>query len=212
MKKLQWVLAVLLVAAIVVAGVFMTQKNDLQKKVDSLTGEVESLKADLETAKAEAKMAAEEAAKVAEEAAKAAEEAAKAAEEAAKATGKGEIIYGSGTEISGDWAHGAIWTNNATDNMIRELINDYSTVSFNQGGAMVENASVTESIEGVMNDDGTKTFTIKIHKDLVFNDGSPISAKHFVASSLLFSHPTLLGMGSKNQAYTYYVGGELYKN
>ena len=124
----------------------------------------------------------------------------------------GEIIYGSSTEISGDWAHGAIWTNNATDNMIRELINDYTTVSFNQGGAMVQNESVTESIEGVLNDDGTKTFTIKIHNDLVFNDGSPITAKHFVAGSLLFSHPTLLGMGSKNQAYTYYAGGELYKN
>ena len=67
----------------------------------------------------------------------------------------GEIIYGSSTEISGDWAHGAIWTNNATDNMIRELINDYTTVSFNQGGAMVQNESVTESIEGVLNDDGT---------------------------------------------------------
>lgn len=124
----------------------------------------------------------------------------------------GEIIYGSSTEISGDWAHGAIWTNNATDNMIRGLINDYSTVSFDQGGAMVLNQTVTESIEGVVNEDGTKTFTIKVKNDLVFNDGTPISAKHFVAAPLLFSHPTLLGLGSKNQAYTYYVGGTLYKN
>lgn len=124
----------------------------------------------------------------------------------------GEIIYASGTEISGDWAHGAIWTNNATDNMIRSLINDYGTISYNQGGAMVQNASVTESVESVVNEDGTKTFTIKIHEDLVFNDGSPISAKHFIASSLLFSHPTLLGMGSKSSAYVYYVGGEAYKN
>ncbi len=124
----------------------------------------------------------------------------------------GEIIYGSSTEISGDWAHGAIWTNNATDNMIRGLINDYSTVSFDQGGAMVLNKTVTESIEGVVNEDGTKTFTIKVKNDLVFNDGTPISAKHFVAAPLLFSHPTLLGLGSKNQAYTYYVGGTLYKN
>ena len=123
----------------------------------------------------------------------------------------GELIYGSGTEISGDWAHGAIWTNNATDNMIREMINDYSTVSFNQGGAMVPNASVTESMEGVVNEDGSKTYTIKIFEDLVFNDGSPITAKHFLASPLLFSHPTLLAMGSKNQAYEYYAGGQLYR-
>ena len=124
----------------------------------------------------------------------------------------GEIIYGSSTEISGDWAHGAIWTNNATDNMIRGVINDYSTVSFDQGGEMVLNQTVTERIEGVVNEDGTKTFTIKVKNDLVFNDGTPISAKHFVAAPLLFSHPTLLGLGSKNQAYTYYVGGTLYKN
>ena len=29
----------------------------------------------------------------------------------------GEIIYGSNTEISGDWAQDAYWTNNATDNI-----------------------------------------------------------------------------------------------
>ena len=43
--------------------------------------------------------------------------------------------------------------------MIRNLISDYGTVSFDQGGAMVMNASVTESIESVVNEDGTKTFT-----------------------------------------------------
>ncbi|MBQ2900143.1 MAG: hypothetical protein IJE28_10400, partial [Oscillospiraceae bacterium] len=36
------------------------------------------------------------------------------------------LIYGSTTEISGDIGPGAWWTNNATDKMIRDLINDYS--------------------------------------------------------------------------------------
>lgn len=124
----------------------------------------------------------------------------------------GEIIFGSGTEISGDWANGAIWTNNAVDNMIRQLMNAYPTVTTDQGGAFVINESVTESLDSVVNEDGTKTFTIKIFEDLVFNDGSPISAKHFIAHPLLFSHPTLLAMGSKDNSYTYYDGGDLYKN
>ncbi|NLD34122.1 MAG: ABC transporter substrate-binding protein [Clostridiales bacterium] len=124
----------------------------------------------------------------------------------------GELIYGTTTEISGDWAHGAIWTNNATDNTIRGLINDYSTVSFDQGGAMVINQSVTESIDSVMNEDGSKTFTVKIKDDLVFNDGSPISAKHFVANALLFSHNSLIALGSKYTGYIYFTGGEQYKN
>ncbi len=128
---------------------------------------------------------------------------------AAPAVG-GELIYGSGTEISGDWAHGAIWTNNATDNMIRGLMNDYSTVSLDQGGALVINKSTAESIDSKINADGTKTFTVKIAEDLVFNDGTPIKAKHYVASLLLFSHPTLLKLGSKSTAHLTYVGGDAY--
>lgn len=120
----------------------------------------------------------------------------------------GELIYGSTTEISGDWAHGAIWTNNASDNMIRGLMNDYSTVSFDQGGAMVINKSTTESIDSKVNADGTKTYTVKIAEDLVFNDGTPITAEHYVASILLFSHPSLIELGSKSVAHLTYVGGK----
>ena len=36
---------------------------------------------------------------------------------------------------------------------------------------------------------------VKIKDDLVFNDGSPISAKHFVANALLFSHNSLIALG-----------------
>lgn len=125
-------------------------------------------------------------------------------------TEAGQVIYGSSTEISGDWAHGAIWTNNASDNMIRNLINDYGTVSFDQGGAMVMNASVTESIESVVNEDGTKTFTVKIKEGLVFNDGTPITAANYLAALLLFDHPTLQGLGSKSTGYLTYVGGEAF--
>ena len=132
--------------------------------------------------------------------------------EAAEPAVGGEIIYGSSTEISGDWAHGAIWTNNAVDNTIRNLMNDYGTIAFDQGGAMVLNKSVTESVEQVENEDGTKTFTVKIYQDLVFNDGTPINAKHFVASVLLFAHPTLIALGSKSTAADFFVGGDTYKS
>jgi peptide/nickel transport system substrate-binding protein len=211
-KALPIVLAVLLVAAIIFGFTANNQKADLEKKVADLESQVTTLKGEVEAAKAEAAKVAEDAAKAAEEAAKALEEAAKAAEEAAKkVVSSGQIIYGSSTEISGDWAHGSQWTNNATDNMIRGLMNDYGTISNDQGGAMVENKSVTEKYETAENEDGTKTFTVKIAEDLVFNDGSPIDASHYVASLLLFNHPTLIDLGSKASGYLYYVGGEEYK-
>ena len=50
-----------------------------------------------------------------------------------------KFVCGSTTEISGDLGN-AWWTNNATDKMIRDLINDYDTVIFDQFGQMVMNA------------------------------------------------------------------------
>ena len=80
---------------------------------------------------------------------------------------KGTIVYGASTEIGGDFAPSAWWTNNATDNMIRKMINDYSPITTNQGGEYVLNETVAESVTGEMNPDGSKTFTVKINEGLV---------------------------------------------
>ena len=72
------------------------------------------------------------------------------------------LIYGSTTECSGDIGPGAWWTNNATDKMIRDLINDYSVIVTNQGGEFVVNKTVASDVSSVENEDGTKTFTVKI--------------------------------------------------
>ena len=45
------------------------------------------------------------------------------------ASEKGTIIYGTSTEIGGDFAPGAWWTNNATDKMIRDMTNDYAVTT-----------------------------------------------------------------------------------
>ena len=69
MKKSTGILlAVLLIAALVASGVFLSQKGDLQKQVDDLTAQVTNLTAELDTAKGETKAAAEQAATAATEA------------------------------------------------------------------------------------------------------------------------------------------------
>ena len=88
-------------------------------------------------------------------------------------------MYGASTEIGGDFAPGAWWTNNATDKMLRDLSTDYYTVVTDQGGAYVVNNTVTDSIEGTVNEDGTKTFTIKVKEGLTYNNGDPITIKDF---------------------------------
>ena len=65
------------------------------------------------------------------------------------------LIYGSTTEVSGDIGPGAWWTNNATDEMIRGLIDDYSVVVTNQGGEYIVNPTVCAGVDSVVNEDGS---------------------------------------------------------
>ena len=110
------------------------------------------------------------------------------------------LIYGSTTEVSGDIGPGAWWTNNATDKMIRDLINDYQPVVTNQGGEFVINETVCGGVESVANDDGSKTFTVKINEGLVFSNGEPITAANYVAYALIAYSPAAAEAGAKVSA------------
>lgn len=113
-----------------------------------------------------------------------------AAEEAASRPNR--LIYGSTTEISGDLGN-AWWTNNASDKKIRDLINDYNVITFDQQGAMLVNPTVVDGdIETTENEDGSKTFTVKIKEGLTYNNGEPITAADYVAYALVAYSPATL--------------------
>ncbi len=133
-----------------------------------------------------------------------------AEEAAAPVAEKGTIVYGASTEIGGDFAPGAWYTNNATDKMLRDLSNDYATVVTDQGGAYVINPTVCESIDGVVNDDGTKTFTIKVKEGLVYNNGDPINIKDFIWTTAFGCSKLMTDVGAKLTSYLTVVGGQEY--
>ena len=118
-------------------------------------------------------------------------------EETPVETRPNRLIYGSTTEVSGDIGPGAWWTNNATDNMIRGMINDYSPVTTNQGGEYIINPTVCGGIDSVANEDGSKTYTVKINEGLVFSNGEPITAANYVAYALIGYSPAAAEAGAK---------------
>jgi len=123
----------------------------------------------------------------------------------------GQIIYGSTTELSGDLGN-AWWTNNASDKMVRDLIDDYAVIATNQGGEFVENKTVCESVESVANEDGTKTFTVKLKSGLTYNNGDPITAADYVAYALIQLSPAAAEAGAKTtSAAQQIVGGVAYQ-
>ena len=111
-------------------------------------------------------------------------------------TPMGQIIIGSTTEMSGDWL--PYFQNNAADYDIWKFTNGQGTVDMTFAGEYVVNETTVKSYEVTDNADGSKTYTWVINDGLVFDDGTPITAKEFVASALLWSSPVLGEMGAKN--------------
>jgi len=128
----------------------------------------------------------------------------------AEAPAEHVLIYGASTEINGDFAPGAWWTNNATDKMLRDFTSDYSVIVTDQGGALVINPTVAASVEGVMNEDGTKTYTVVLNDGLVFNNGEAITIKDFLWYTAFGCSSVASEVGGKPSAYLTIAGGQEY--
>lgn len=120
----------------------------------------------------------------------------------------GQIVIGDSTELTGDFT--GVWMNGAADANIRAMINSVGTVLSNQSGEYIWDESVVaeHTSEMVANEGGweDKVYTIKIHNDLVWSNGDPITAKDFVARVLLFSSPVIVAADAAGSAGMYYVG------
>ncbi|MBO4617231.1 MAG: hypothetical protein J5717_07750 [Lachnospiraceae bacterium] len=102
-----------------------------------------------------------------------------------------DIILGNTTELSGQFRYASFGKSNpgGSDHDIENMTNGLETVSKTKEGGYVWNDLVVDSHEEVVNEDGSKTFTIKVKDDLKFSDGSPITAKDFIARSMSFYTP-----------------------
>ncbi|MDO4565028.1 MAG: ABC transporter substrate-binding protein [Clostridia bacterium] len=101
------------------------------------------------------------------------------------------IIIGNTTALSGKFRYANFGSSNpgASDLDVQNLIHGLETIATTKEGGYEWNETVVAEHDEVINDDGSKTFTIKIHEDLVFSDGSPVTAKNYVVHTLVFSSP-----------------------
>ena len=119
----------------------------------------------------------------------------------------GSVIIGSDTELSGSDFGSSAWGNNAADADIRTLTNGYSTVQLTKGAEYVWDTTVVVKDYSITeNDDGSKTFTVTINEGLKYSDGSAITAKDYVAYTLVMASPVCLDAGVTAQGGTSYVG------
>ncbi len=97
----------------------------------------------------------------------------------------GQLIIGVTTEMSGDFS--GVWQNNASDAVVRRLVQGYGTVDQTDEGEYVIDDSIVEKYDTKENEDKSKTYTFTIKQGLKFADGKEITAKNYVAATMLWS-------------------------
>lgn len=117
----------------------------------------------------------------------------------------GQITIGQSTEMTGEWGS-SYFQNNAADKAIRDLIYGYATVEYDKDGQFHLNETVVENHEETENEDGSKTHKFIIKEDLTYDDGTPITAKDYVASIMFWSSSVIGDMGGGNTAGQDFVG------
>lgn len=124
-------------------------------------------------------------------------------------TSGGQLIIGQTTELSGDWE--TVWTNNAADKDVLDLINGTDTVVTNKDAEYIWNESVLTDHKEETDADGNKTYTLTIRDDMKWTNGEPITAADYVARVLLLSSPVILKAGASATYGMYYVGYDDFK-
>lgn len=125
----------------------------------------------------------------------------------------GQVVIGSDTEASGDWAYSAFTRNpNATDNAVVKLTDDMNTIDTDQHGDYVINKTVVKSYERIEEENGNVTFKFVINDGLKFNNGEAVTAENFVAWTMFLVSPAGKEMGVVSATYNMLPGGLAYRN
>lgn len=122
----------------------------------------------------------------------------------------GQLIYGVTTSMTGDMGMQQ-WSASGADKPILFLVNAYSPTCYDQEGHWDWDPTVVVSHESTSNEDGTVTYTINLNDNLKFNDGSPITAKNYLAYHLLFASPVAINVSAYGTAGKEIVGQEAYR-
>lgn len=125
----------------------------------------------------------------------------------------GQVVIGSSTEASGDWAYSAFVRNpNATDKAVMTLTDDMATVDSDQHGDYGINKTVVKSYERIEEENGNVTFKFVINDGLKFNNGEAVTAQNFVAWTMFITSPAGKEMGVVSATYNMLPGGLAYRN
>ncbi len=119
-----------------------------------------------------------------------------------------DIIMGSSTELSGQFRYATFGKSSpgSSDNDVEGLTTGLETVATTKEGGYEWNDTVVAEHDEKLNDDGTLTYTIKIKEDLLFSDGSPVTAKDYLAFAMALASPVATEASGRAANYQTFAG------
>lgn len=122
-----------------------------------------------------------------------------------------ELVVGTPTAFNGNFFSDAFGTN-ASDQDVQRLLHGYNLVRWDSdGGVFVFDESVTSGVTVRDDLNGNRTYTIVLASDLVYSDGTPVTAKDYVFSFLLSTSEVLEEIGGTVLHAGYIAGFEEYR-
>lgn len=125
-----------------------------------------------------------------------------------------ELTVGLTTPMTGNFFTN-LWGNVSSDVDVRMMIHGYNLIEWDtQNGMFVPDQSVVSSVAVNQEANGDTTFIIALYDDLVYSDGTPITARDYAFSILLTMAPEMEELGGSVRrpeyiaGYREYVSGE----
>ncbi|HBA47151.1 MAG TPA: hypothetical protein DCZ91_05005 [Lachnospiraceae bacterium] len=128
----------------------------------------------------------------------------------ADGTFENKVIMGNTTDLTGDFRFPGWGTSSvgASDQDIGRLTIGYGTQEVAEDGNLVWNETSVKSHTETENEDGTATFTVELNEGLTFSDGTPITARNYLAATLSFASPVSMEAGRPGTSGMAFVGYE----
>ena len=117
-----------------------------------------------------------------------------------------ELVVGSTTPLSGAFYTG-MWGNMTSDVDVRMLLHGYNLVEWESAiGGFAANSLAVSGLTVTQNEAGDHIYSIALYPDLLWSDGTPITAWDYAFSWMLESWPGITELGAAPADYSFIAG------
>lgn len=120
-----------------------------------------------------------------------------------------ELVIGSTTPMSGTF-YSDLWGMNTSDMDARGILHGYSTIAWLRSGDYAVDATVCTMTTSQFAGNGNKVYTFTLSPNLVWNNGTRITAKDYVFTLMLQNAPEMIELGANNETHSYLLGWDAF--